>query len=236
MPEVKRQHANYLLQSPSGSGLALRDFDADVLKSESRWLGDVTGGRGQVGFARVAGHVVVIRQYRRGGLIARLSERHYLWSGLTGTRVYRELQLLEHLTALGLPVPVPVGGVVRRKGLCYEAALMTVKIDGAMTLAERIAASPLAASGWSEVGALIRRFHDAGLWHADLNANNILFDGESGLHLIDFDRGRLRPHQDRWKQSNLARLERSLIKIASRDPGLCFSQADFRQLCRGYAA
>lgn len=62
-------------------------------------------------------------------------------------------------------------------------------------------------------GAMIRRFHRAGLDHVDLNARNILIDNRGGPWLIDLDRCRLRS-PGRWQRSNLARLERSLEKFA----------------------
>jgi 3-deoxy-D-manno-octulosonic acid kinase len=50
--------------------------------------------------------------------------------------------------------------------------------------------------------------------HADLNANNIMLDGRGGAWLLDFDRGRLRKPGP-WREKTLARLGRSLAKIAS---------------------
>ncbi|MDO6461213.1 3-deoxy-D-manno-octulosonic acid kinase [Granulosicoccaceae sp. 1_MG-2023] len=234
MPELRREGALYLLQSAQGGALSTADFDAAVLRREQRWHGEVAGGRGRVWFAQIGGQDCVIRHYRRGGLVARLSERHYVWCGLVRSRVFRELQLLEWLAAQGLPVPVPVGGLIRRRGLFYEAALVTAQIPGAQTLAARLATAPLDEAGWCAVGRLIRRFHDAGLWHADLNANNILFDESGKLYLIDFDRGRRRAHKAVWKQANLARLRRSLDKIAARRRVFHYCDADFSLLQRAY--
>ena len=38
------------------------------------------------------------------------------------------------------------------------------------------------------------------------------------LHLIDFDKGRIRYLGESWKASNLARLQRSLLKFKSLNP------------------
>jgi 3-deoxy-D-manno-octulosonic acid kinase len=66
------------------------------------------------------------------------------------------------------------------------------------------------------VGALIARFHAAGVDHADLNAHNILVaDGK--LWLIDFDGGEIRGTGTAWKLANLARLKRSLLKVGACD-------------------
>ena len=65
---------------------------------------------------------------------------------------------------------------------------------------------------WVSIGRCIRRFHDLGVCHADLNAHNVLL-GEETVHLVDFDRCRLRA-DGLWRDGNLVRLRRSLEKIA----------------------
>jgi 3-deoxy-D-manno-octulosonic acid kinase len=54
-----------------------------------------------------------------------------------------------------------------------------------------------------------------GVWHADLNVYNVLFDDQAKVWLIDFDRGRLvaflTPGQ---RARNLSRLLRSLKKLS----------------------
>jgi len=52
--------------------------------------------------------------------------------------------------------------------------------------------------------------HAAGADHADLNAHNILLDGDGVVSVIDFDRGRLR-NGGSWMRRNLARLQRCLL-------------------------
>ena len=69
-----------------------------------------------------------------------------------------------------------------------------------------------ACDAWAAIGRCIRRFHDYGLCHADLNAHNILLRGDREVFLIDFDRcARRQPGM--WRDANLARLRRSLDKL-----------------------
>ena len=80
------------------------------------------------------------------------------------------------------------------------------------SLAARWLAGEATDEDWAVAGRCIRRFHDAGVRHADLNANNIMLDGRGGAWLLDFDRGRVqRPGP--WREQVLARLARSLEKI-----------------------
>ncbi len=152
----------------------------------------------------------VLRPYRRGGLIARINDARYLWTGRERTRAFRELRLTAALYARGLPVPRPVAAGVWQHGATYQAALITVRLTGARALADCLQDADAALL--ERVGATIRRFHDAGLDHVDLNARNLLVGPDGEVFLIDLDRCRLR-RPGRWQASNLARLERSLVKF-----------------------
>ena len=83
----------------------------------------------------------------------------------------------------------------QRNGLFYTGWLMTRLLPGAVTLADLIGRCAVGPEIWQKTGACIRRFHDFGVIHADLNARNILVDGRQRVFLIDFDRARIR----RWK-------------------------------------
>jgi 3-deoxy-D-manno-octulosonic acid kinase len=52
------------------------------------------------------------------------------------------------------------------------------------------------------------------VFHADLNAHNVLLDAADRVWLVDFDRGELRA-RGAWTHANLARLERSLVKVSA---------------------
>ncbi len=178
-----------------------------------------------------SGPAMVLRHYRRGGLPARLFRDCYLWSGLARSRPAREFALLARLTGLGLPVPAPLAVRVARTGLCYRGDILMGRMPG-RPLSELLAAGPLPEAVWQAVGAIIARFHDAGVFHADLNAHNILVDGEA-VYLIDFDRGALR-RPGRWRAANLARLRRSLDKLAGQLPGFSFNEPAWQALMTAY--
>jgi 3-deoxy-D-manno-octulosonic acid kinase len=170
-------------------------------------------GRGSALFLNADFAQAVLRRYLRGGQAARISRDRYLFTGYRRSRPVREFRLLATLHAAGLPVPAPLAALCRREGLFYTGWLMTRRIEGARTLADRLAEGAVDPAVWQRVGACIRRFHDRGAVHADLNAHNILIGPESTISLIDFDRGRISRGNRRAFKSNLKRLQRSLDKL-----------------------
>ncbi len=181
---------------------------------------DGRGGRGAVWNIRAAFGEAVLRHYRRGGIPGRFVRDRYLFSGEEATRGFREFRLLARLRELGLPVPRPLAAGFVRGGLFYRADLLTARIPDARTLAE-CGRDAVPEAVWRGLGGLLARFHREGVFHADLNAHNVMI-GEAGtLWLIDFDRGELRESGRGWQQANLDRLHRSLekLRIAGRESG-----------------
>lgn len=174
------------------------------------------GGRGGVAFLDTPAGPCVLRHYRRGGWMAPLLGDRYVWNGRSRSRGFAEFALLAELARRGLPVPVPIAARCQRRGPYYTADLITRTIEGAQTLTEIITAGRLDGMLAQRVGALVARFHVAGVDHADLNAHNILVAGDD-LWLIDFDRGEIRTTGTAWKLANLARLKRSLLKVGACD-------------------
>ncbi|MEO8984843.1 MAG: 3-deoxy-D-manno-octulosonic acid kinase, partial [Rhodanobacter sp.] len=193
------------------------------------------GGRGGVAVIDTPAGECVLRHYRRGGMVAGVLGDRYLWTGQARTRGFVEFRLLAQIAALHLPASVPIAASYVRQGLFYTAGLITRRVPGAQTLAQHIDAGTLDAPLLHAVGATVARFHRAGIWHADLNAHNILVNA-SGVYLIDFDRGRLRPAASAWRQSNLRRLRRSLLKLGADAQGdIAFTSTVWQPLLDGYA-
>lgn len=195
----------------TGPPIPPQAFDPDHWRREGRVVGEAPG-RGASLFLDAGREQWVLRPYRRGGLIARISTSRYLWTGLERTRAFRELCLTAELYSRGLPVPRPVAAAVTRHGVTYEAALITVRLPGARALATRLSGEANHEPLLETVGATVRRFHDAGLDHVDLNARNLLVDERDRVWLIDLDRCRLRA-PGAWQATNLERLQRSLVKF-----------------------
>ena len=208
-------------------------FDPAAWRAHGRLAGEARG-RGTTWFVRHEAGELALRHYRRGGLLGPWLGDRYLWLGRARSRAFREWHLLAVLHARGLPVPQPVAARVQRRGAIYTADLVTRRLPAAESLAERLAREALPRPAWDAIGACLARFHAAGAWHADLNAHNVLLDG-TRVFLLDFDRGRLR-QPGSWRLDNLARLKRSLDKLARTRPPLHFTAPDWAALLAGYEA
>lgn len=173
-------------------------------------------GRGAaIGFEE-DGRRYLLRHYLRGGLAAALSAESFLWLGEARTRSLSELKLTLRLHADGMPVARPVAVRYERRGPAYTADIITDYLPDTRTLAAALAAGDVPLATWAAIGRTIRRFHDRGLDHNDLNAHNILLRGEDEIFLIDFDKAGLRRKPGLWRDANLARLRRSLDALGDR--------------------
>jgi 3-deoxy-D-manno-octulosonic acid kinase len=208
-------------------------FNPEILAARG-WLQGTARGRGNVQYFRCNGTDYVLRHYRRGGSVAVWLGDRYLWTGLDRTRAWREWRMLARLEVLGLPAPRPFAARVVKSGLFYRADLITAQFPVSPSLTERLEAGPLPDSTWREIGRVIRRFHEAGVWHPDLNAHNVLVDAKGAVVLVDFDRARFRRRGTRWREDNLSRLLRSLRKLKRFTLDFRFHESDFASLREGY--
>ena len=169
------------------------------------------GGRGAAWFVRGEFGSAVLRHYRRGGWMARISDDTFVWQGEAQVRSLGEYALLAQLHRAGLPVPAPIAAIYRRGTGRYRAAILVTRIYAVGNLATMVAEAPGKAP-WSAAGKAIAQCHRARAHHADLNGHNLLVDGAGQVYLIDWDKGRIEATAGDWRQRSLDRLERSLRK------------------------
>jgi 3-deoxy-D-manno-octulosonic acid kinase len=184
-------------------------FDPDWWRDRGALLGEASG-RGLAYFIDGGETEWVLRHFRRGGMVGRLIHDRYLFTGVNRSRPFREARLLARLASAGLPVPRPVAARVELRLPFYRGDLISERVPGE-PLSRWLKRDEADVALFRSVGQVVRRFHDQGVFHADLNAHNILVS-EGDIHLIDFDRGRVR-RPGRWQQANLFRLTRSLHKL-----------------------
>lgn len=214
------------------SNLDPRWFDPAHWISSGAAEGEAAG-RGRTLFFKSGELRAALRHYYRGGRMARWLSDRYFFTSAAATRPFSEFALTWALYSRGLPVAAPLACRYLRRGNFYTADLITARLPGSETLDARLTREPLPLSMWIDIGRCIRRFHEVGACHADLNARNVLLVNGMSIYLIDFDRGRLRG-PGLWRDGNLVRLRRSLLKTTDRLPPGRFSDTDWYSLLAGY--
>jgi tRNA A-37 threonylcarbamoyl transferase component Bud32 len=191
-------------------------------------------GRGAAVFYQHNNLQLVLKHYHRGGMVAAIMGDRYLGYVPEKTRSFREWCLLKTLQRFDLPAPVPVLASFSKAGLFgYRADLITIEIPNSLPLADFLFTRALSDERWQQLGQVLARFHEKSVYHADLNARNILLD-KNQFYLIDFDKGRVRVMSEGWKHLNLVRLQRSLLKFKAAYPEMNYTQENWQQLLLGY--
>lgn len=157
---------------------------------------------------------LLLRRLMHGGALAGLLGDCFA----SARRPLRELAVTAALRARGAPVPRPALVAGRRRGLCWSLAFATFYEEGTRDLL-RVLRGPGPAHLLrcaAAAGRAVRRFHDLGGRHADLQAANLLLrETPAGAEvlLIDLDRARLGPPPSpAARMAEIMRLYRSLLK------------------------
>src|SRR5690606_21083300 len=128
-PGGAMRYAPDLIASPSASLLDPTNPDLKAQPVQA-------GGRQAAWFVEDGFGQAVLRQYRRGGLVARISQDRYIWAGAQRSRAFAEFDLLNYMVAQDLPVNRPVAAAYWRHGLTYRAAILVQRLPGVQPLAK----------------------------------------------------------------------------------------------------
>lgn len=186
-------------------------------------------GRGQATLVQAEQGAYVLRHYRRGGLVARFSDDRFAREPVHRGRAMREFALLRLMQAWSLPVPAPAAARHRPRALSYSADIAVAWLPGTRNLVQCLREARPAPAAWLAIGNAIRQLHERQVFHADLNAHNLLLDTQGRAWVVDFDKCEVRAGDD-WKAANLARLLRSLRKEAGREPVFHWHEDDWAML------
>ena len=150
----------------------------------------VLGGRSSVSYHWIEDlGPVVVKHYKRGGLIGRLIKRRYLKWGKT--RGQLEFDLLQKVRSLGINVPEPLL-YAHRGHWFYRAWLVTREIKEPLVLARlSLIDEKRARRAMTSVTEQISRLIDHGIWHVDLHPGNVVIDQKDRVFLVDFDKGQV---------------------------------------------
>ena len=157
-----------------------------------------------------------VRHYRRGGAMASWLEDRYIRLGRP--RPFREIAASATARARSVPTPAVMAGAVYPSGLHYRADLVTEVVPDACTLVDVLHETD-GTRGWLEAlgaaGRLVEELGEAGVFHVDLNAHNILFEeGDTDRPwVVDLDRARILGRSSPGVRERMrSRLVRSVVK------------------------
>ena len=199
-------------------GVRRAGLDDPVCWQERLATRSLGSGRGSTARCHIPGGPhVLLKKMRRGGITGPLWRGRY--PGLR--RLLDNLEVPLETARRGVPTVTPVA-MLTQEGppLLYQGWLAMEEIVGARDLTSRWEGTQLA--GRAEIAAtmrLVRRMHDAGIEHRDLNLGNLLLrdrpqDGYEAF-VVDLDRARLHPAPLalRLRKRGLGRMWRSYVKL-----------------------
>jgi hypothetical protein len=198
---------------------ALRRAGLDDPSGWERRLGGPSRRAGRGATARLElpdGFVAVLKKMRRGGALAPLWRDRFPGR----RRLLHNLEIPVEAAERGIATPSPAALLLvpGPRGL-YRGWLALEQVAGAADLLARLASPPPPTHEELEVVmSLVRRMHDRGLEHRDLNLGNLLLraghDRRAEAFVIDLDGARLHagPVGFRVRQRALRRIERSFVK------------------------
>lgn len=172
----------------------------------------VLGGRTSLTPAQLNGiGSVVIKHYRRGGLLRYFIKQRYLKLGKTRAQI--EFKLLQVVRNLGINAPEPVA-YAHRGCIFYRAWLVSRAIKHPLSLAllslkDEKKTRQAMESVIGQISVLIQN----GILHVDLHPGNIVVDGAGQIFIVDFDKGQIH-HSSTEKLRNryLTRWQRAVTK------------------------
>ena len=227
-------NSGYLITPPDSELSVTQEwFDIQHWYQQDAVIGESTG-RNTTYFFQKDQHKYVLRHYYRGGMVGKIAKDGYFYFGLKKSRVFLEFEMLLQMQALGLPVPAPIAARLSRQLLHYRADIIMQLIDNADDLIGILLKRPLKAEEWQSIGKTIAKFHQHGVYHADLNIHNIMLDANGKVWLIDFDRGEFKPRDKKWQQANLKRLLRSFEKEKGKYPHLNWHMHNWHTVVHAY--
>jgi hypothetical protein len=208
-----------VLGGPHDPDWLLTREDCEIVKYDGKvWVGRVESPAGPVYVKRYARHAL----------------RTALEALVVGSPARRAARAAERLAALGFATPrvcAAVEGLAA--GFVSRSFFLTFDVEGAVTADRRWEALRRAGAAGRDgrrvlaraLGALYARLHAAGVYHNDLKDVNVLVGGAPAapdLTLLDLERVAIgtRPVAERRRVKNLAQLDRTLGRAASRSDRL----------------
>jgi glycosyltransferase involved in cell wall biosynthesis/tRNA A-37 threonylcarbamoyl transferase component Bud32 len=171
-------------------------------------------GRGLLSPARWHGVACWRKTHRRGGMLSGLR------SGFLHPlrRIVRGLQAEQRARELGVAAPPTLLVELSRRGWgLWGIESLSQRLEGWRDLAELLRGAGPDPESLAEIGRVLRRLHDGGVDHGDLNVKNLMVGPDGGVAVLDFDPARGgRTLSLSLRRRRLRRLQRSMLKTTGR--------------------
>ena len=199
---------------------AMRRAGFDDPRRWAAWLaqgGEVAGRGGAARLETPSGLPVLLKKLRRGGLTKPLWNDRF-WGS---RRILDNISLPLEARQRGVSTALPVALLLLEgpRGL-FQGWLAVEEITHARDLGSRIrSGNPLTPHEFAVTMRAVRRMHDAGIEHRDLNLGNLLLRSQEAgppeAWVVDLDAARLHdgPLPPHLRRRSLRRLQRSFLKL-----------------------
>jgi 3-deoxy-D-manno-octulosonic acid kinase len=132
---------------------------------------------------------VVVKHYRRGGMLARLISKTYLKVGKPRSQL--EYEQMRMAGRLGIRTPEPIAYAYKGR-FFYSAWLVTREVVQAISMAQVSRIAPeRAAEAMHALSQQVDLLVAKRLRHADFHPGNVLVDHRNQVYIIDFDKAGL---------------------------------------------
>lgn len=175
-------------------------------------------------------HKAIIRHYWRGGLIGKILKDNFLIFSSSSRRALNEFDMLITMRKMGLPVPRPILARCEESALFVRNDIVVEEIPGATNVTRILVTRCLTDLEISKMGDALGKLFRAGVYHTDLNINNILIDGADNVWIIDFDKCYFRTVSLKIYKKMVSRLKRSFAKECEKHSITKWSNRDFEKL------
>jgi hypothetical protein len=223
---MRRSLPGYRIIKTDHTRIILKDYLPGHIIPASGPIGQLSSMRGR-GNMRVLGDNMIVRELTHGGLFGKITGRQFL----STSRSMRELKISNYLRQNGINTPEIPAVRFSRSKMFYTIDVITRMVPDSIDLLTWLEKFKLGQTGealrsaqnsgpdnlftkvFYETGALIRKMHELGVYHADLHLKNILLDDQMNPWLLDLDKAwHMRLLPGFLRRMNLKRFFRSCRK------------------------
>ncbi|MDD7473183.1 MAG: lipopolysaccharide kinase InaA family protein [Bdellovibrionota bacterium] len=183
-----------------------------LLKTKIHGARSATNQGGSVVKGDIGSMKVVVKHYRRGGVLHFINKHYYL-STFTASRAKREFEFLELVKRKGVNAPTPIAYAIKG-GFVYRNWLATKEIENTFDLCFLKENDFIKIEKYTkELARQIKILIKNKIFHVDLHPGNVIVDENENLYILDFDKARFfKGSYNELRDKYILRWRRAVIK------------------------